>query len=242
VSCPLPENLPWPPIIGRMDRYTQFGLRGDADEQLRRAVRDGFKRAGLSHAQLTQAMDWYRDHVRPGMHEAKLAESFAEFAAIKRWGAEQRDAAVSVYGQVRDQGPAAVMSPAPSAEEDAATIARASELLRTDPNAYWRDAELQEAQFEALERQEAAPTAEPPTDHMAIERRVSQQHVDRFATMLREEPEKYWRSPELQQQHRDAIAGTLLKAPAGEQPGPAAPADPGQAAVPGPADGGAVRV
>src|ERR1700674_1979694 len=89
-----------------------------------------FKRAGLSHAQMQQAMDWYRDHVRPGMDEVKLAESFTEFAAAKNWPAEQRDAAVSVYGQVRDQGPAAVMSPAPSAEEDAATIARASELLR----------------------------------------------------------------------------------------------------------------
>jgi hypothetical protein len=225
-----------------MDRYTQFGLRGDADEQLRRAVRDGFKRAGLSNAQLTQAMEWYKDHVRPGMDEAKLAESFAEFAATKHWGAEHRDAAVSVYGQVRDQGPAAVMSPAPSTDEDAATLARAHELLRTDPNAYWRDVELQEAQFEALERQGTAPTAEPPIDHMEIERRVSQQHVDRFATMLREEPEKYWRSPELQQQHRDAIAGTIREAPAGEQPGPAAPADPGQTTPSGPADGGAVRV
>jgi hypothetical protein len=224
-----------------MDRYSQFGLRGDADEQLRRAVRDGFKRAGLSSTQLTQAMVWYKDHVRPGMDEAKLAESFAEFAATKRWGAEQRDAAVSVYGQVRDQGPAAVMSPAPSTEEDAATLARAHELLRTDPNAYWRDVELQETQFEALERQGTAPTAEPPIDHMEIERRVSQQHVDRFATMLREEPEKYWRSAELQQQHRDAIAGTIREAPAGEQP-EAAPADSGQATPPGPADGGAVRV
>jgi hypothetical protein len=144
-----------------MDRYTQFGLRGDADEQIRRAVRDGFKRAGLSHAQMTQAMDWYKDHVRPGMDETKLTESFAEFAAAKNWGTEQRDAAVSVYGQVRDQGPAAVMSPA----------------------------------------------------------------------------------PELQQQHRDAIERMqTAEAPAFVEQPAAAPADPGQAAVPGPADGGAVRV
>jgi hypothetical protein len=40
-----------------MDRYTQFGLRGDADEQIRRAVRDGFKRAGLGSAQLTEALE-----------------------------------------------------------------------------------------------------------------------------------------------------------------------------------------
>ena len=30
-----------------------------ADEQFRRAFRDGFKRAGLSHAQLLEAMEWY---------------------------------------------------------------------------------------------------------------------------------------------------------------------------------------
>jgi hypothetical protein len=48
---------------------------------------------------------------------------------------------------------------APTAEEDAATLARAAELLRTDPNAYWRDAELQEAQYEALKRQEGAKAA-----------------------------------------------------------------------------------
>jgi hypothetical protein len=35
-----------------MDHYSEFGLRGDADEQLRRAVRDGFKRAGFSPAAL----------------------------------------------------------------------------------------------------------------------------------------------------------------------------------------------
>jgi hypothetical protein len=195
---------------------------------------------------MQQAMEWYKDHVRPGMDEAKLTESFTEFAAARHWGAEQRDAAVSVYGQVLDQGPAAVMSPAPSAEEDAALIARAHELLRTDPNAYWRDAELQEAQYEALERQEAAPTAEPPIDHMAIERKIAQDDVGRFETMLREEPARYWRSPELQQQFREAIGrrerASMPDTPAGGEPPEAAPAaapaDPGQAA-PSPADGGA---
>jgi hypothetical protein len=144
-------------IVARMDRYQQFGLRGDADEQLRRAVRDGFKRAGLLPAQLAQAMEWYRDRGQHlGGDEAKLTESFAEFAASKAWPDAQRDAAVGVYGQVRDQGPAAVMSPAPSAEDDAATITRANELLRTDPKRYWADAELQEAAYEALERQTGA--------------------------------------------------------------------------------------
>src|ERR1700678_2771274 len=150
-----------------MDRYEQFGLRGDADEQIRRAVRDGFKRAGLSPAQLTQAMEWYRDRGQHlGGDAAKLTESFADFATSKAWPESQRDAAVGVYGQVRDQGPAAVMAPAPSAEDDAATIARANELLKTERKKNWADAELQEAAFEALERQTgaaAAAEASPPT-------------------------------------------------------------------------------
>jgi hypothetical protein len=39
-----------------------------------------------------------------------------------------------VYDQIRDAGPDAVLA-TPTAEEDAATIARAAELLRTNPDA-----------------------------------------------------------------------------------------------------------
>jgi hypothetical protein len=76
--------------------------------------------------QLAQAMEWYRDRGQHlGGDAAKLTESFAGFATSKAWPDAQRDATVGIYGQVRDQGPAAVMSPAPSAEDDAATITRA---------------------------------------------------------------------------------------------------------------------
>jgi hypothetical protein len=90
----------------------------------------------------------------------------------------------------------------------------------TSPDAYWRDQGLQELALEARERQQIAPPAEPGIDHDAIERRVAQQTVDRFAEMLRKEPGKYWTSPELQRQHREAIAAaTLEEAP----PQPVAP-------------------
>jgi hypothetical protein len=180
---------------------------------------------------------------RPARHGRIEAHGeLRRICASKAWPEAQRDAAVSVYGAVRDQGPAAVLAPAPTAEEDAATLARATELLRKDPDAYWRDTELQEAQLEALERQETAPPAEPAIDHDAIERKVAQDDVDRFAALLREDPGKYWQSPELQQQqYRDALGRSVREAPAGEQLG-AASADPGQAVAPGPADGGAVRI
>jgi hypothetical protein len=218
-----------------MDRHTQFGLRGDADEQIRRAVRDGFRRAGLSPAQLTQAMEWYRDRGQHlGGDPAKLAESFSEFAESKGWQGEQQDAAVSVYGLIRDQGPAAVMAPAPGAEEDAATIAKADELLRTKPDAYWRDHDLQEAALEARERQQAAPAPTPdpfsPAASEQLERQIAQQTVDKFARMLREEPGKYWSSPDLQRQHHDAIAASIGETPGSEAPplAPPAPSEPGQ--------------
>jgi hypothetical protein len=66
-----------------MYRYREFGLVSDADEGLRRAFRDGMRRAGLSHQQFLDALAWYRDHTRPGLEEAAQREAFAEFAAQK---------------------------------------------------------------------------------------------------------------------------------------------------------------
>src|ERR1700678_666176 len=247
-----------------MDRYEQFGLRGDADEQIRRAVRDGFKRAGLSPAQLTQAMEWYRDRGQHlGGDAAKLTESFADFATSKAWPDAQRDAAVGVYGQVRDQGPAAVMAPAPSPEDDAATIARANELLKTDPKKYWADAELQEAAFEALERQaggaSAAQPATPATPAAALgappapgapaaaaapaapDRAVDQARHDEIVAMMRDpgRSREYWGNPAVQQEYRDVL--TRLEPAAGAEPPGAIAMDPGNVVAPGPPDGSSFR-
>jgi hypothetical protein len=83
---------------------------------------------------------------------------------------------------------------------------------------------------------------------MAIEHKIAKDDVGRFETMLRDEPAKYWRSPDLQQQFREAIGrreASMPDAPASGEPPEAAPAaapaDPGQTTPPGPADGGAVR-
>jgi hypothetical protein len=203
-----------------MDRYRDYGIRTDTDEQLRRGIRDAFFARGLSHEQFLDALSWYRDHGQHlGGDTIRLSASFHEFATSKGWGAEHIVVATSAYDVIAAEGPAAVLA-TPSAEDDAATIAKADELLRTNADAYFRDAELQERAFEARERQQAAPPAEPGIDHDAIERRVAQQTVDRFAEMLRKEPGRYWSSPELQRQHRDAIAAaTREEAP----PQPAAP-------------------
>jgi hypothetical protein len=106
---------------------------------------------------------------------------------------------------------------------------------------YWASPAIQQEFWDVLTRLNGEagggqPAAAPAIDHDAIESQLARQDVDRFATMLREEPNAYWRSPQLQQQHRDAIA----RAEGGAPPA-AAPGDPGNVAAPGPADGSAFR-
>lgn len=148
-----------------MHRYREFGLMSEQDEALRRAFRDGFKRAGLPFAQFLDALAWYRDHARPTADEAQLADAFARFAADSGWPVEQRDGILDLYRTIRDNGPTAAME-APRPDEDRATVTRADELLRNDPARYWGDIELQDAAFEARERLDgvalAEGTASPP--------------------------------------------------------------------------------
>jgi hypothetical protein len=144
------------------------------------------------------------------MDESAAFASFSDFATNKGWDASQLVAAQSVYTAIQTQGPDAVMAPTPTPDEDKATIAKANELLAKDATAYWADADLQEAMFEALERQtgpqggpDTAPRLAPSGDE--IERRIGRQDMQKFETMMREEAQKYWGSPQLQAAYRDAI-------------------------------------
>jgi hypothetical protein len=141
-----------------MHRYREFGIVSEEDEQIRRAFRDGFKGAGLSFTQFLDALEWYRDHTRSVADEAGLDEAFSRLAADRNWTAEQRDGVVALYRKIRDDGVAAAMQ-TPSPEQDRAALARADQLLRTDPARYWGDGELQDAVFEARERQGDHPPA-----------------------------------------------------------------------------------
>jgi hypothetical protein len=208
----------------RTDRYHQFGLT-ESDTPFYKAVRDGFKNAGLGHKQLTQALEWYRDSVRAGMDETALFSSFSEFAQNAGWDASHIVAAQGVYSAVQTQGPEAVMLPTPTPEEDRATIERANQLMRTDAAAYWKDEALQEAAFEALERQAArqsGPALGPALSDVEIEQRIGRQDMQKFERMMRDEPGKYWASPQLQEAYRGAIERANT-APEAEVPAAAPP-------------------
>jgi hypothetical protein len=195
-----------------MHRYREFGLVSEQDEILRRAFRDGFKRAGLSFAQFNDALAWYRDHARPDAGEAQLAEAFAQFAAGSGWPLEQRDGVLDLYRVIRDDGPAAVTQ-TPRPEEDRATVARADDLLRTEPARYWNDIELQDAVFEARERLQgpapdgSAPGGAPPPDPGSQHDR---QRVAEIETLLRDPGgdghRRYWNDAGLRADYADALA------------------------------------
>ena len=191
-----------------MHRYSEFGLISEQDEVLRRAFRDGFKRAGLSFAQFLDALAWYRDHARPVADEAQLADAFAQFAADRGWPVEQRDGALDLYRAIRDNGPPAVMQ-AQRPDEDRAILARADELLRSDPARYWSDIELQDAAFEARERLDGPALAE---DTVRPPQKVSQdrQRIDEIETLLRDPSgdgqRRYWTDAGLRTDYADALA------------------------------------
>jgi hypothetical protein len=191
-----------------MHRYGEFGLVSQEDEALRRAFRDGFKRAGLSFAQFLDALAWYRDHARSGSDEAHLTDAFSEFAAARGWPTAQRDGALDVYRVIRDQGPAAVTDAAPRPEDDRAMVASSEELLRRDPARYWRDHELQDAVFEAHERlgrfatpQDAASLEESTADQRQIEEIEALLHDPSGAGQHR-----YWNDAALRARYAQALA------------------------------------
>jgi hypothetical protein len=191
-----------------MHRYREFGVVSEVDEQLRRAFRDGFKGAGLSFAQFLDALGWYRDHARSVADEVRLTDAFARFAADRNWTAEHRDGVVALYQKIRDEG-AAVMVETPSREQDHAVLARADELLRTDPARYWGDGELQDAAFEARERF-GDVTAARGAEHADSRSSQDRQRVAEIEGLLRdptgEGQRRYWSDAGLRAHYGEALA------------------------------------
>jgi hypothetical protein len=199
-------------------RYREFGLFSEADELLRRAFRDGFKRIGLSFPQFLEALAWYRDRVRPGAEEAGLMEAFSEFAAERGWRQDHRDGVIDVYRTIRDAGPAAVAVRTPSLDEDRETLTRGDALLRSDPDRYWRDAELQDALFEARERiGDSAPAQ--AAERRSPEADADRRRVEEIEGLLHDRSgagqQRYWSDAALRMEYAQALA-RLHGATAGE--------------------------
>jgi DNA-binding transcriptional MerR regulator len=191
-----------------MHRYREFGLMSEQDEVLRRAFRDGFKRAGLSFAQFRDALAWYRDHAQPAADEAQLADAFTQFAVDNGWPAAQRDGILDLYRTIRDNGPTAVMQ-APRPDEDRAILARADELLRNDPARYWGDMDLQDTAFEARERLDGAAPAQGASQ-LSPKASQDRQRIEEIEALLRdpsgEGQRRYWTNAALRADYAQALA------------------------------------
>jgi hypothetical protein len=190
-----------------MHRYREFGLVSEQDEVLRRAFRDGFKRAGLSFAGFLDALAWYRDHARPAADEEQLAAAFTQFASDRGWPAEHRDRVLDLYRAIRDKGPAAMMQ-TPRPEDDRAILSRADELLRNDPARYWGDIELQDATFEARERL-GSPALRESTAEPAPNASQDQQRIKEIEALLRDPngdgQRRYWTDAGLRADYAQAL-------------------------------------
>jgi hypothetical protein len=148
--------------------------------------------------------------VRPDAGEAQLADAFAQFAAVSGWSADERDGALDLYRAIRDDGPAAVMR-TPLPDEDRATLARADEMLRSDPARYWGDVELQDAVFEAHERLDRpAPQAGDATPGRDAAQQGDLQRVGEIEALLRDPAgdgqRRYWNDAGLRADYAQALA------------------------------------
>jgi hypothetical protein len=205
-----------------MHRYREYGLVSDEDEALRRAFRDGFKRAGLSFPRLLEALAWYRDRARPGAAEAQLLEAFSQYAAHRGWSPDERDGAIETYRAIRDKGPAAVTETAPGAAEDRAVIARGDDLLRRDSTRYWNDIELQDAVVEARERlarpAETSDSVRTPAAGDADRKKIAE-----IEALLRDTSgagqRRYWNDAALRDGYAEALGRLSREAPAAEGDG-----------------------
>lgn len=219
-----------------MHRYREYGVVSQEDETLRRAFRDGFKRAGGSFSRFLEALAWHRDQARPGATEAQLLEAFAAYAADHGWSAQERDGAIDTYREIRANGPAAVTQ-APNRDADRATIARADNLLRRDPARYWGDGALQDEIFEARERLAAAAEA-PDGAARAPIADADHQRISEVEALLRDPSgagqRRYWNDAALREDYAGALARRRGEAAFGRDDAVRATADAPPAGVPAP--------
>jgi hypothetical protein len=98
---------------------------------------------------------------------------------------------------------------APRPDEDRAVVARADDLMRSDPGRYWADIELQDAAFEARERLDGAAAAEgtsPPSPRASQDQR----RIEEIEALLRDPSgdgqRRYWTDAGLRTDYAEALA------------------------------------
>jgi len=206
-------------------RFEAYGLTA-ADADLVNSVRFAARRAGWSGRKLEQAFEWFKDHATDlgRMTVEQRIASFQEFTAARGWRAPEVESALGWFGEAQsalDRGQAPPLPPAPTREQDTARRAEIDRLMQEDPDAYWRNQDVQDELYEINARADgssAQPAQVAPPSVDSSGRRAE------IEGLMKTSPDAYWRDPGVQAEYRallgaggepagDAVAGSA--APAG---------------------------
>jgi hypothetical protein len=205
-------------------RYASYGL-GDADSELISSFKFAARQAGWSPPRIEQAFEWYRDnavHIDSMTLEQKVA-SFEEYTSARGWTDGELGNALAWFDTAAsaiDRGEAPPMPPVPTPAQDQMRRAELEKLMRENPDAYWRDPQVQDELYEINARADGsagpvvgvAPAEVPAVPAAPTGRRAE------IETMMRQAPSEYWGNPGVQAEYRALLAegGGGGAAPAGE--------------------------
>jgi hypothetical protein len=189
-------------------RYSRYGINTAADEQAFRAARHMALAAGATPQQFEQLAEAYADGITRGLTGTALKDHIAEAPAVTRSFSSEllSRLGTNVFDPIAQHGAAPFLPAVPTAEEDAATIAKAEALMRENAKAYFRDGELQDAYADALERRgpaarNAPPMARPPVPTRESDQAVIEEAEDRLA----KNPQAYFRDKDLVDRYSAAL-------------------------------------
>jgi hypothetical protein len=206
-------------------RFREYGLSDD-DADLVNSFRHAARRAGWSSGRVEEAFAWFKERGHGQMSPEARMQSFREFVGARGWGDAETDQALGWFNDTAsriESGRALDLPPAPTAQEDATRRAELEGLMRTDPDAYWRDAGLQDELYEINARAEGGSSSSTPAATSTPQQASRRSEIE---TMMREDLNGYFRDAGVQAEYRALLGG-------GEPPDPTS----GEAAAPGGAAG-----
>jgi hypothetical protein len=193
-------------------RFEAYGFAA-ADADLVNSFRYAAKRAGWSAHKTEQAFEWFKSVQSNLGHmttEQRLA-SFAEFTAARGWRGADTDVALDWFEIAQgalDRGEPPPLAPAPTAHEDNARRAEIEQLMREDPNAYWRDVGLQDELYEIGARADGSVVASSSEAVPVAPAANASGRRGEIESLMRTSPDAYWRDPGVQAEYRALLGGS----------------------------------
>jgi len=205
-------------------RFEAYGFT-EADADLVNSFRFAARRAGWRPERVEQAFEWFKSEASrmATMSAEQRIQSFSEFADAKGWQLPELEAAIGWFDStavVLDRGGRPELPPIPTPQEDAARSAEIMQAMRGDPAAYWKNPDLQDELYEINAR---ASGGEPGGDAATVLPGGATNRRGEIEALMRDDPGRYWGSPEIQAEYRGVVGGTPPAAAAESNSGPGSP-------------------